>query len=131
MPYDDDVEIAYEKSCRNLRDPGELADEKYDSFIQERLDQKLITGYDYQTEKHYLFTEDGSRNFLKVRDRVQICLKECGAVRMQEAIRVIGGGDWSRMACMDRLVELGEIIELKIEGYVPGQYRTFVSAKYE
>lgn len=35
------------------------------------------------------------------------------------------GESWVRMAMVDRLVELGEIREVKQEGYVAGQRRIF------
>jgi hypothetical protein len=47
---------------------------------------------------------------------------------MQEAILNAGGGDsWTMLACVDRLVELGEIREI-VQADVPGQYRVFVEA---
>jgi len=81
--------------------------------------------YDYQKEREAIFTEDGQRMFLHIRDHVKRLLKEAGAVRMQEAIMGSTGDSWMMLACVDRLVELGEIRE--IAGDVPGQDRIFVS----
>jgi hypothetical protein len=40
--------------------------------------------------------------------------------------KVLTGGDsWELMACVDRLIELGEISEIE-RGDCPGQYRVFV-----
>ena len=62
--------------------------------------------------------------FLSIRDRVNSLLKQAGAVRMQEAISGETGSSWQMLACVDRLVELGEIRE--ITGDVAGQYRVFI-----
>ena len=84
--------------------------------------------YNYQTQRANLFTEEGTRLFLKVRDHTRELLKNGGAVRLQEA--AFGQGDpWDAIACLDRMVELGELREVIQQGQVPGQYRIFVSAK--
>jgi hypothetical protein len=67
--------------------------------------------YDYQTEKQALLTEDGQVMLLKVRDRVHLLLKEAGAFRASEAWQGVTGSSWTMLACLDRLVELGEIKE--------------------
>ena len=85
--------------------------------------------YDYQKERPGLFTDEGQRMLLRVRDRAQRLLRESGAVRLQEMIKGETGSSWQMMACADRLVELGELREIEQAGYVPGQYRLFVSAR--
>jgi len=80
--------------------------------------------YNYEEQKPYIFTDEGQRKFLSIRDRVNRLLKEAGAVRMQEAIRSETGSSWEMLACVDRLVELGEIKELTVD--VAGQYRIFI-----
>jgi len=83
--------------------------------------------YQYEDEKPKILTDDGQRMFLKIRDNANRRLEEAGAVRMGNAISGIGGGDgWSMMACMDRMVELGEIVEIGAEAYSAGQNRVFV-----
>jgi hypothetical protein len=82
--------------------------------------------YSYQTERPYLFTEDGSRQFLRIRDNVHRLLKKAGAVRMAEAISGETGGVWEMLACVDRLVELNEIREITGPN-VAGQYRVFIT----
>ena len=82
-------------------------------------------GYDYETEKAGLFTDDGQRMFLSVRDRTQKLLDASGAVTAEKMIAEELGGSWEMMACVDRLVELKEIKELPQEG--PWlQHRVFV-----
>ena len=82
--------------------------------------------YDYQTERANIFTEDGQRMFLSIRDKVGGLLKIAGAVRMSEAIAEQAGDSWQMLACVDRLVELGEIRELTANSGVAGQFRVFV-----
>ena len=86
--------------------------------------------YRYSDIKPKLFTEDGSVMFTKIRDRVKRLLAESGAFTMGAAIRVAGGGDsWTMLACVDRLVELGEIREVTEPGVVAGQDRVFVEVR--
>lgn len=83
--------------------------------------------YNYERERPKLFTEDGQVVFLRVRDNVKALLKEAGAFRAQEAWSGTSGDSWLFAACLDRLVELGEIKELTAPGSVWGQHRVFVS----
>lgn len=90
----------------------------------------MTMSYSYEVEKVDLFTDEGQRKFLKVRDNVNELLKKAGAVRMQEATSGFSGSSWLALACVDRLVELGEIREvIEPDDHTPGQYRVFVSAK--
>ena len=83
--------------------------------------------YDYQKERKYVFTEEGHKTFLFIRDRVHRLLKEAGAVSMNCATAPGGAADnWSLMACVDRLVELEEIKEIKRHPDIPRQYCIFV-----
>lgn len=85
--------------------------------------------YNYEEQKSAIFTEDGQRMFLKIRDHAQDLLKKAGAARMQELMSGAGSGDsWDMLACVDRLVELGELREVP-QGRVAGQHRVFVSAR--
>ena len=80
--------------------------------------------YDYNVEKQKLFTDEGRRLFLKIRDHVHKVLETSGAITMVKAMA--GTGDsWQQMACVDRMVELEEIKEVKY-GDVAGQYRIFI-----
>lgn len=86
--------------------------------------------YDYLTEREALFTDEGQRKLLSVRDRVHRLLKQAGAVRMREAIAELSGSTWVAMACVDRLVELGEIREVTVPAaLVFAQYRVFVAVR--
>ncbi len=83
--------------------------------------------YNYEAEKPRLFTESGQKMFLAIRDAAHELLKEAGAFRASELIqRARTGGDtWQMTACIDRLVELGEIVELERPCW--GQFRVFTT----
>lgn len=82
--------------------------------------------YEYSKQKQYVFTEEGQKTFLGIRDNVRQLLQKGGAVRMQEAIATFGISSWDAMACVDRLIELEEIREITKGVPTPGQYRVFV-----
>jgi len=85
--------------------------------------------YNYEEEKKSLMTDKGQRAVIATRDHVLRLLKQAGAVRMHEAMQ--GSplcSSWEKLACVDRLVELGDIRELQV-GQVAGQHRVFVSAR--
>jgi len=84
--------------------------------------------YNYEAEKHKIFTERGSEEFTRVRDQALKLLDEAGAFKMLSATKGITGSSWTMMAYVDRLVETGEIREITGDN-VAGQDRVFVSAK--
>jgi len=86
--------------------------------------------YDYATEKVGLFSDTGQRLFLQIRDTVQRHLREAGAVRADKAWADCSGDSWQFVACLDRLVELGEIREVTLPGTVAGQHRVFVATRF-
>ena len=85
--------------------------------------------YIYTAEREKLFTDEGQRLFLGIRDNVQSMLQVSGAVRMGEVLTLPAGYGaaevWTMMACVDRMVELGELRELPTDGC--GQDRVFVA----
>jgi len=68
--------------------------------------------YNYNEQKKEIFTEEGFEKFFKIKSRVQALLTIAGACTMSKAIQGVLGNNWLNMACVDRLVELGEIKEL-------------------
>lgn len=88
--------------------------------------------YTYDTQKQELFSDRGQRLFIGIRDRVRGLLKETGAIRMGEAMRLpsgVGAADsWTMMACVDRMVELGELLEVTPSDCA-GQHRVFVAVE--
>jgi len=73
--------------------------------------------YDYSKERAYIFTEEGQREFLKIRDRVRHLLDYSGSCTVGKAIETSTGSSWSHLACIDRLVELGEIRYVNRDGW--------------
>ncbi len=82
--------------------------------------------YSYATERDSLFTDEGQRLFLKIRDQVNHHLKESGAVRGDKAAAGMAGSSWQMLACLDRLVEIGELKRLSPPD-VYGQHQVYVS----
>lgn len=79
--------------------------------------------YNYQIEKQRIFTEEGQKDFLAFRDRANELIKKAGAFRLIEAF---GSGDtFFQTACVDRMVELGELVEFVRPCW--GQYRVFTT----
>jgi hypothetical protein len=64
--------------------------------------------YSYEKEKPYIFTEEGQRDFLKVRDHANKLARIAGAFTVEHAMEAISGDSWAMLACVDRLVELKE-----------------------
>lgn len=82
--------------------------------------------YEYHEQKSAIFSDSGQRMFIKIRDHTKELLAKAGAARCQEIMNGAGGGDsWRMLACIDRLVELGEIREIK-QYQCAGQHRVFV-----
>ena len=77
--------------------------------------------YEYKTKRAELFTEDGQVRFIRVRDKVLAALRLCGAFRLQE----LNISSWEDIACVDRIVELGELVEFKRDSW--GQFRVFTT----
>ncbi len=83
--------------------------------------------YQYQQERPKLFTEEGQRDFLKVRDAAKELLEVAGAFRQSEVLQKAGicGDSWFQIACVDRLVELGEIVEVPRDCWT--QYKVYAT----
>lgn len=82
--------------------------------------------YNYEEQREWLFTDEGQRDFLKVRDRAKKLLAEAGAFTMFGACKRMTGDNWHHLACVDRLVELGEIREITAGMDMATQNRVFV-----
>lgn len=81
--------------------------------------------YDYRQERPFVFTEDGQLMLLRVRDKAFELFKIAGAARLDCLIRGLAGDTWSMLACVDRLVEIGDMREIT-DRTVAGQHRVFV-----
>jgi len=65
--------------------------------------------YDYTKQREYVFSESGIKMFMAIRDRAKELLEEAGAFREQELHACVSGDSWDMLACVDYLVERGEI----------------------
>ena len=84
--------------------------------------------YSYLDNRYKLWTDEGQRDFLQVRDNVAKLLHEAGAFMMCYAWGDVPGDSFELLMYVDRLVELGEIREITGKG-VAGQCRVFVGCK--
>lgn len=85
--------------------------------------------YSYEAEKSELFTDEGQRMFLKVRDRAKALLAQAGAVTCEKLMSAAGSGSsWTMLACVDRLVELGELRRVTPRVSVSTQDEVFVAS---
>lgn len=84
--------------------------------------------YSYYKTKSALFTEEIQSRFLQIRDRAHKLLDTSGAASMSLILAGVDGDNWENMACVDRLVELGELREISY-GEVAYQNRIFVKNK--
>jgi hypothetical protein len=83
-------------------------------------------GYSYAGQRDRLFTEDGQRSFLAIRDKVQDLLGKAGAF---QSSHVMIGDSWLALAALDRMVELGELREVTDSASTWGQHRVFVRSR--
>ena len=88
-----------------------------------------MMAYNYQTERPKLFSEENQALFLKIRDNAERLCKEAGCAMEGKIISGNSGDSWTMMACVDRLVELGELQEVHY-GPCAGQHRIFFSMRF-
>ena len=65
--------------------------------------------YSYEKERSNLFTDEGVRMLLQIREKVQRLLTVAGCFRVGNAISGVTGDTWLMLACLDYIAELGEI----------------------
>ncbi len=80
--------------------------------------------YNYKEQRNKIFTDEGQKDFLKLRDKVNKLLDISGAFMIENVLGVNVNTDMT-LTCIDRIVELGEIIEIKRDG-VFAQHRVFI-----
>ena len=84
--------------------------------------------YNYETEKAWLFTDEGQRCLFKANENVRTLLEAAGAFVGFCALKNVSIDDtWKMLAVIDRLVELGAIRE--VTSGVWAQDRVFVDGK--
>lgn len=83
--------------------------------------------YQYTTERNAIFTDDGQREFTRGRDKVLAAVRATGAITMGKAMNMFRlGNTWAMMACVDRMVELGDLTEVATDKQHVAQYRVFL-----
>jgi hypothetical protein len=80
--------------------------------------------YKYENVRPQLFTEEGQSLFLKIRDKAFFLLQNSGAFMAEKAWKGCTGDTDMMLACLDRMVELKEIVEVT-DLHVWGQHRIF------
>lgn len=80
--------------------------------------------YNYAEEKSKLTTDEGFALFLKIRDYSKVLLNSAGCFTIEKVISCASGDPFLLLACVDRLVELGEIKEVP-QHSVATQYKIF------
>ena len=91
--------------------------------------QTANSTYSYTTQKSAVFLEENQRAFLHIRDRAFMLIARSGAARLGSIIDgSIASDSWVSLACVDRLAELGELIEIP-QQKVGQQHRIFISGK--
>ncbi len=84
--------------------------------------------YVYAAEKVRLFTDEGSRDFIANRDIAMRMVGETGAFRVLEFLGKSKGSDtWFRIACLDRMVEMGDLVKLPRDCWQ--QYEVYTSPR--
>lgn len=66
--------------------------------------------YSYATQRPNVFTESGQKMFLQIRDKAKELIARSGAASCDKIICGCSGDSWDMLACVDRLVELGEFV---------------------
>jgi hypothetical protein len=87
--------------------------------------------YIYEKERPNIFTDEGQRSFLKVRDAAHRLLSVAGAFREQELMLAshVARDSWLHLAFIDRLVEIGEIRCVYYEPTIPRQHLVYVGCR--
>ena len=85
--------------------------------------------YDYKTQRAYVFTEEGQLKLLSMRDLARKHIELSGAVCYEALTAAVTGSSWDALACVDRLVEIGDLRRLANGGAT--QEDVFVSSRWK
>jgi hypothetical protein len=87
--------------------------------------------YNYQTQKPNIFTEDGVKMLTKIRDEAKRLIKISSVVQSDKLIKATSGDTWTMMACMDYLIECGDLLEIPNTLSKAGQHRIFTNFDWQ
>jgi len=68
--------------------------------------------YKYEDYRPFLFSEEGQVVFLKKRDIIKDMLNKSKYVDLEDIVRNTSGSNFETIACVDRMLELNEIVEM-------------------
>jgi hypothetical protein len=69
--------------------------------------------YNYNDFKEWIFSDEGQRALIRFRDKLIPAISKTGAITLGSAIDLSDVGDsWQRIALVDRLVELGDLVKV-------------------
>ncbi len=89
-----------------------------------------MNGYDYQECKKTLFTEEGMKDYIKVRDAVKVLLAGPGAFSHTGLMEKLSGIDaWFVQAACEYMIEQGELVCLRGKETAWMQFYVFASPK--
>lgn len=86
--------------------------------------------YDYQKEREWVFSDEGQRQLLKIRDKARNMFSLAGACTVEKAMSGCTGSSWGMLACVDRLIELEEIKRIDNPNGAFSQYAILVPVEY-
>lgn len=87
--------------------------------------------YSYQEQKPKIFTEDGVKLLIKIRDEAKRLIKLSGVVQSDKLIKVCSGDTWTMLACLDHLVEIDDLLEIPNILSKAGQHRIFTNFDWQ
>lgn len=87
--------------------------------------------YNYEEYKPNLLDKEELRRFLKVRDIVKDEIDSIGMVVMGAVMMRACGDTWKTMACVEMLVEIGEIVETTQKNVTWAQEREFIRNNFK
>lgn len=80
--------------------------------------------YRYQEQRENIFTEEGIKMLQEIRLNINRLSNQLNSFTLENAIKGCTGNSWDMLACIDYLVETGEISEVAKSEIT--QYRTFI-----
>ncbi len=82
-------------------------------------------GYKYEREKPELFTEDGFKLLMKLRDEAKRLIAEAGVARADKIMTGATGSSWTMLAALDYMVECGDLRRVTARDDTAGQHQVF------
>ena len=81
--------------------------------------------YDYEKERPKVFLPETQAMFLRIRDRAFALDGQAGCATLEKIISGCTGDSFTMIACVDRLVEIGELRKVPQQN-VASQYEIYV-----